>query len=445
MAGKTWSEKLNNIIVYGFYLWIFLLPWQTRYFYEAHLVGGPWEAGSLSIYVSEIILLGLLFLRFILWSRETNKFNFNFKRKYFLFLTFLILFVVYTLVSTFWSVFPELTIYYSLKLLLGLGVFWLMQNKQITLIRIATVLVVAGAMQGLLATWQFLDQFIPASKWLGIALQDPKELGVSVIDTGLRRWLRGYGSFPHPNILGGFLTMTLIFALYLFDQSEFLWQKIKSKKIQVYQMSILGAIVMITSGIILSFSRAAWLASMLAILFIAVLSFAKNKFMSFKTFAITVVCMATVGIMWVSVYTEPFITRATGNGYLETMSVNQRLDSLTDAWQMFKKQPALGVGFGAYTYALHQTFPERTVWQLQPPHNTYLLIAVELGVIGLLFYIILILYALFITWKNKLLFILLINLLVLVLFDYWWFSLCFGLYIMMLIYGLSGTIDKRQI
>lgn len=443
MAEKNWTEKLNIILTYGFYLWIFLLPWQTRYFYQAHLAGDVWEAGSLSIYGSEIFLLGLLLLRFILWSKEKTKII---SKRCIIFspIFILFLFIIFVFFSAGWSVFPELTIYYGLKLLLALGVFWLMQNKQLTVIRIATVLVAAGALQGLLATWQFLDQFIPASKWFGIATQDSRESGVSVIDTGYRRWLRGYGSFPHPNILGGFLNITFICALYIFDQSELLWKKLKSKKIQLYQISILGALVAIVSGIILSFSRSAWLNSFLILLGVGIFSFTKNKLMNVKTFVITVVFISLVGIMWMSVYTEPFVTRMTGNGYLETMSVTQRFNSLTDAWQMFKKHPILGTGFGSYTYALHQTFPERSIWQLQPPHNVYMLIAVELGFVGLIFFVITLLFLLYKTWKNRLSFVLLFSLLILGMFDYWWISLMIGLYFYFFVFGFIYLLKQRS-
>lgn len=442
MAEKNWTEKLNIILTYGFYLWIFLLPWQTRYFYEAHLAGDVWEAGSISIYGSEIFLLGLLLLHFILWSKEKTKII---SKRCIIFspIFILFLFIIFVFFSAGWSVFPELTIYYGLKLLLALGVFWFMQNKQLTVIRIATVLVAAGALQGLLATWQFLDQFIPASKWFGIAMQDSRESGVSVIDTGYRRWLRGYGSFPHPNILGGFLNITFICVLYIFDQSELLWKKIKSKKIQLYQISILGALVAIVSGIILSFSRSAWLNSFLILLGVGIFSFTKNKLMNVKTFAITVVFISLVGIMWMSVYTEPFVTRMTGNGYLETMSVTQRFNSLTDAWQMFKKHPMLGTGFGSYTYALHQTFPERSIWQLQPPHNVYMLIAVELGFVGLIFFVITLLFLLYKTWKNRLSFMLLFSLLILGMFDYWWISLMIGLYFYFFIFGFIYLLKQQ--
>jgi hypothetical protein len=440
MAEKNWIEKLNIILTYGFYLWIFLLPWQTRYFYEAYLAGAIWESGSISIYGSEIFLLGLLLMRFILWSKEKNKIISK-DRIIFSPIFVLFLFIIFVFFSAGWSVFPELTIYYSLKLLLVLGIFWLMQNKQLTVIRIATVLVASGALQGLLATWQFLDQLIPANKWLGIAWQDSRESGVSVIDTGYRRWLRGYGSFPHPNILGGFLSITLICALYIFEQSELLWKNLKSKKIQVFQISILGALVMISSGIILSFSRSAWLNSFLILLGVGIFSFTKNKLMSVKSFFIAVIFILIVGIMWVSVYSEPFITRITGNGYLETMSVTQRFDSITEGWQIFKKHPILGIGLGSYTYALHQIFPERSIWQLQPPHMTYLLIAVELGIIGLIFLIIAFIllirqFRCFLSW------LLIGSLLFLLIFDHWWWSLNFGWYFLAVILGMNYLLIK---
>jgi O-antigen ligase len=116
---------------------------------------------------------------------------------------------------------------------------------------------------------------------------------------------------------------------------------------------------------------------------------------------------------------------------------------LDDAWQIFKKQPVLGVGFGAYTYALHQTFPERTVWQLQPPHNIYMLIAVELGFVGLIFFVINLFFLLYKTWKNRLSFVLLFSLLILGMFDYWWISLMIGLYFYFFVFGFIYLL-KRQ-
>ncbi len=54
-----------------------------------------------------------------------------------------------------------------------------------------------------------------ANKYFGLAQQNPGNLGVSVLEIDGYRILRSYGSLPHPNILGGFLFVSIIVGIYL--------------------------------------------------------------------------------------------------------------------------------------------------------------------------------------------------------------------------------------
>lgn len=430
-------QKLEKLLEYGIYLWIFLLPWQVRYFYQAELKGGVWEAGSLSIYLSEIILIFLLFLNFILWvskSRADKKLlkDIKFSSP----LIWLLIFVFWVFISAWWSVLPALSVYYGLKFLLALGIIWLIKLDKISFSRVAVIIVASGLLQGLLAVSQFLNQLVWGSKWLGMAWQDAQNLGVSVVDTGLRRWLRAYGSFPHPNILGGFLTIALVFCFYLYEQTNRLWQQLKNKQLEIFNTIVLFVTMIIFSGLLLSFSRAAWLGVGLFLFIIFVQLIFKKGFFSWTTFNKLFLLIVFTGAIWISVYTEPFLTRINASERLEQFSINQRIDSYQDAWQTFKQKPFLGTGIGVYTYNLHRQHPERYVWDLQPPHNTFLLVLVELGLVGfILFLIIIFLLSKNINFNPQRIW-LIIMLVFLMLFDHWWWSLSVGIYLLFLFFGL---------
>src|SRR3989338_10708627 len=64
--------KLEKIIERGFYLFIFLLPWQTRLiWHDARLNGYVWEYGRFSWYGTQLLLWGLLLL-YGLWLVKTK-------------------------------------------------------------------------------------------------------------------------------------------------------------------------------------------------------------------------------------------------------------------------------------------------------------------------------------------------------------------------------------
>ena len=53
---------LNKIIEWGVYLFIFLLPWQTRLILKEGDLNGYWEYGTASVYGTEILLYFLFLL-----------------------------------------------------------------------------------------------------------------------------------------------------------------------------------------------------------------------------------------------------------------------------------------------------------------------------------------------------------------------------------------------
>ena len=223
------QNKLSKIIEWGIYLLVFLLPWQARVIYKVgELAGGFWEYGTFAVYGTELLLLVLVVLNII--EKFRNKKEEIRKKKggmttivkpclpagRLLNCSIVLLFVV-TILTVFWAGDSGLGLYKFGMLLEGFLLFWLVVSSRVSFRRMAWILVLSGVVQAGLGIWQFLGQEILGNKWLGMATQFPMDGGVSVVETSLRRWLRAYGTLPHPNILGGWLVVGLLMTLGLYE------------------------------------------------------------------------------------------------------------------------------------------------------------------------------------------------------------------------------------
>jgi O-antigen ligase len=118
-----------------------------------------------------------------------------------------------------------------------------------------TIASVAIVSQALLAAWQTVAQSTaPAGRLFnGWATElTAHDQGASVVLLPIAgRWLRSYGTFPHPNILGGFLALSL--ALIAINDDP------RLRRLRAVAMST-GLV-----ALLLTFSRAAWLAILLGV------------------------------------------------------------------------------------------------------------------------------------------------------------------------------------
>jgi len=235
------SKKLPE---YLFYLFVFLLPWQTRWiFHDSFYQGEVFEYWRMSLYSFDIILIILLLYYLIAELKNLTV------KKLRIFNIALLSYCLIVLLSVIWADEKLIAWYWGVRMFLGCGLFYLIQKIDFSRLRLAIVVVIAGAIQGLLGIWQFLNQNVWQSKWLGMAGQSARDLGASVVEFGLERWLRAYGSWPHPNIYGAFLVLSFIGVIYLVT-------KIKDK---YHQLFLVFSSSFIALGILFSYSRAAWL------------------------------------------------------------------------------------------------------------------------------------------------------------------------------------------
>ena len=70
-------KTLKKLVEYGFYLFIFLLPWQTRLIWrDATLNGFTYEYGRASLYGTQILLWVLLLLGVVILFKTKQSISF---------------------------------------------------------------------------------------------------------------------------------------------------------------------------------------------------------------------------------------------------------------------------------------------------------------------------------------------------------------------------------
>jgi MoaA/NifB/PqqE/SkfB family radical SAM enzyme/O-antigen ligase len=409
------KNKLEKILEYLVYLFIFLLPWQAVWIIrESFIDGFKWHQGTFLIYVIEILLVFVFLLS--LFNFKIKKIN----KKIFIPIFFL---VFWSALSIVWSGNKLLSFFWFLKILEGVVIFLVVINCKIDFKKIYIAFVLSGFFQSVLAIWQFFTQKIVASKWLGMSSHLPSDIYSSVVGVGGIRWLRAYGTFSHPNILGGFLVVCFLFVVYLYFNYSAGWKKIFS----------LIAIIFISTGLFFSFSRSAILAVIISYFFIFVYFIFKKKFEIIKLSFY----LLFLFVFLFSAYRPLVLARVYGSERLEEKSIEQRIDSLREAKSIILDNPFLGVGIGNYTNYLSMVKPDFPGWHYQPAHNIYLMVLAELGVVGFFLFGLILFFAFYLSSGNPFVFSTLIVFLVVGFFDHYLWTSYFGIVLFWFILSLS--------
>jgi O-antigen ligase len=185
-------------------------------------------------------------------------------------------------------------------------------------------------------------------------------------------------TFTHPNVLGGFLAVTLPFILY-----QLLKTKPKQPAFLLYGSSFILGI----TSLFLTFSLSAWLAFLLIGL-PAVLISQTGIWRYDRTLRSPSVKIGLIysGILLI------IISLASQLNFLAPASSFSRRSQLTKiALAMIKNHPFSGIGLNHFTSTMEQYgYVTATTRFFQPVHNIYLLVLAETGLIGLIGFVYLI-------------------------------------------------------
>lgn len=354
---------------------ILALPWQARWYREVTLAGWPWEQGSSAVYASWMFMaatIGLGFMvqtpglpahakplgkqdRVLLWlGGVALAFSFLASDAY--------------AASFQWSV--------QIGLLVGFGLA--LRRRRVLASSLSAWFAASLIPHAVLAYWQYAIQRVDAVKWLGIAFQSPKQLGVSVVEFADLRYLRAYGGMPHPNILGGWLAMGVLAAWH------HAWQAAAKRGAFVWT-----AVAAVLGGaLVLTFSRAAYLALFVGLVSFVVLMLLKRRDgrvdIQFGLLAIFAT-LAFAGIL-AATQREVLVARTDAANRLVAQSTDARLEGFRGGWQAFRSKPLFGSGPNAELSSLALSRPDaegkKSRQPLEPPHNVFFLVLVNFGIVG---------------------------------------------------------------
>ncbi len=327
----------------------------------------------------------------------------------------LALFVVSAFASIFWAPSSGLALYQFARLLLLAGFAFataaLIRRGAVRIRTILGVLAAIAVLQSLLAIAQFGTQsslglqFLgePTFGWRPIA--DGGPIGGARIFVEGAKVFRPAGTFPHANVLGAYLLVGLV-ALYYF------WIRVPSTNnesvtnkrilpfvnspacrqtgffIRYSLMSI--ALFAVLLGIFLSFSRAAWLVAALAtfgtLAWIILRGFRQKHEVFRQAIRLTMLLVAISALLF-AYFGRLVLPRATQLVGGTDPSVSGRVAYQNLGVSLIAERP-LGAGIGNQVlYGVESgAYQERgmtKVWQWEPIHNFYLLVASEVGVLGL--------------------------------------------------------------
>lgn len=464
MAVNKYIERYH-ILEQGLYLLIFLLPWQTRWIVNESVDIEYWRISIYAVDVLIVILaviagITLIRRRYISISARSGAACSNRVRL----LYFLIaLLFMWSFVGIFWAPDKTITIYKAWKLIEAGLMVWLFTKINFSFYRVLVAFIASAVIQAMLGIQQFISQNVWGSKWLGIAAQKASDLGVSVVevwpaDFNIERWLRAYGSLPHPNILGVFLVVGILLALGLELKLG------RQREQNILQSAFLfPSIIIMSAGLFFTFSRSAWLALVVGLVLLTVRvvrrprreidlfpdkgSLQKWQYIKLLSASLTAIAILTL-IYWPIVH-----TRLTVNSRLERLSQDQRLSSYSQAKDIIQDNWLSGVGAGNYTQELSRRFPDLTAYLYHPVHNVWLLIWAELGIIGLSIIIILLIFGYsflaskmkkdHLPWRYAFIAVS-ASLLIISLFDHYLWSLHIGVILLGFIIGLNVKAAQAQ-
>lgn len=185
------------------------------------------------------------------------------------------------------------------------------------------------------------------------------------------------GPFNHANDFSAYLTVLFFIFLGLIQNSR---RGFPRKTVLFFWTGLLAVLTCLAG----TYSRGAWIAVAISCLFFAVAG--RNKWLA---------AFVLVAILWAVFLAPPMVkNRLSTLLDFKQGTVHERKELWGEALRMIREKPFLGRGVN--TYAKYEPFYKNSDLKLddQYAHNGYLHIAVELGLLGLLSFLVVMAYAL---------------------------------------------------
>ncbi len=345
MVSSLFTFLRNKAFLWSLGLCILTLPFQVKVL----LFETQWGHGLANPYAS--IFVSAFDVALLLAS--TSFLIFEKKKKWTLPPLPLILFISLAALSLIISPYHDDVFHFLLVLKLGEALLFYTLLKQLSskelLIKLFTGVM---SVEALWALGQVLFQQDFGLQILGETALSASTANLARFSIGNLEFIRGYGSFSHPNVLGGFLAISIFLSLHSTLK--------KNEKTALLTIQFLGLLA--------TFSRSALLALLLATF---LTNTAKKLFQTKKIrLAFLTGALLALGLF----------TLLRGLDFLSDPALLERLNGYHYAWEMIKNYP-LGVGFSHFTLFLDNIATSALQpWEYQPVHNIFVLTLAELGI-----------------------------------------------------------------
>jgi O-antigen ligase len=273
------------------------------------------------------------------------------------------------LVTSPFALSPPLAAYSALRWLLSAGVAWALVRAEVSAAAVATAFSIGLVAQAAIGTMQVLAQSplgLP-----GELMLPASHPGAVVVTVGATRFLRACGLTFHPNVLGGFLCVGILFALPRLDRLA---------------LRVVWWILWL--GLLLTFSRSAWLAIALTLpvaatwLFVHRPAWRGSFVASLAGAALGAVVAAAVLAPQLATRLTPVVAALGGSATPEPVeqgSIDERVEMARSAMTAIAANPLTGVGAGNFPLEMRR---QHSRVGAQYVHDVPLLLAAEVGFLG---------------------------------------------------------------
>jgi len=231
-------------------------------------------------------------------------------------------------------------------------------------------------------------------------------------------------------------------------------------------------LVTILPGLFFTFSRGAWVALAVGFLLLVISLLVKRKKLQVNWqmfWQVAIIALVILAFLTFR-YFDLVDARFSGTERLEVKSNIERLGTYKQAIGVLDHSFPWGVGVNNYTVALHDLLNDGLEsWSYQPVHNVYILILAEVGIFGFLLWLLVVLWTLFVKVpstkyqvpeKNQvpstklrmpvpespnhlIASTILFAILIIMLFDHYFWSLSIGIYLFWLVLGLIMAKNRQ--
>lgn len=356
--GLNWEVSLFSLLIISIFLPIrYIIPSQSN-----EILGYYSDFTSISLYLSLILVIFLIYTFWdtILISIKNSQF-------------WLILLGILLTVSSLAGIIltPELTtliLYKDVLIICGLVVGLIAFKSEIWLKYkefFLNLFILLGVIESILALMQFGIQQSLGLNMIGESPLSTSLLGVAKLIINGEVYLRAYGTLPHPNILGGFLLIISILNLYLLNKTTQV-----SRGILYF-----ASWTIISTGLVLSFSRSALITLFLAMSLWILLNLIRKNL---KTGKVIISILILISILLIF---KPFlIARSTWND----SAVSQRQIFTQADLNILKDKFVFGTGPGTNLFHMEQQLESKVdTRRIQPVHNFFLILITDTGIFGI--------------------------------------------------------------